>query len=110
MTCVCCVFAIKYFTELESHHLYMCIFCTCKSSCGILAESSQQHGKHFECRLQPWKGLSSLDAHPTTIRDPEALEISLVQVDFNAAVLIHLSSTLTSHKLYLFPLQRNETS
>lgn len=38
------------------------------------------------------------------------LKFLLVQVDFNAAVLIHLSSTLTSHKLYLFPLQRNETS
>lgn len=68
------------------------------------AERPQQHGKHSECGLQLWKGFFSLDAHPRTIRDPEARPLSLMRADSNAAVLIHLSGTLTSHQLYLVPL------
>lgn len=73
------------------------------------AESCQQHGKHSECRLQPQKDFSLLEAYPDTFRDPEKSLNFFIAMGSNIAVLINLSGTLPSHKLYLLH-RRNETS
>lgn len=82
------------FSELEGHYLCVYIFSTCKPSCGILLKAPSSMGSTL-----------SVDVHPATMRDPEALYISLFQVNSSWAHLL-----VTNFTCFLFKETKSHSS
>lgn len=99
----------KSFSELKTHHLHVHIFSICSPPCDTLLKAVSSTGSILSAGYSPRRFLLA-GGLPCYNQGPRSSSNFFIAMDSNADVLLNLSGTLPSHKLYPFLPQRNETT